>query len=71
MRNLKNILSKNLSLIDKAIEAIKGSERPVIYAGGGVITSGGSSELVKFAEKAMIPVTTSLMGLVQYLQNIL
>lgn len=54
---------KNLSLIDKAIEAIKGSERPVIYAGGGVITSGGSSELVKFAEKAMIPVTTSLMGL--------
>ena len=31
---------KNLSLIDKAIEAIKGSERPVIYAGGGVITSG-------------------------------
>lgn len=56
-------LQKNLSLIDRAAKAIIASERPVIYAGGGVISSGGSAELVELAEKAMIPVTTSLMGL--------
>ena len=47
----------------KAAEAINKAERPVIYAGGGVITAGASEELRQLARKANIPVTTTLMGL--------
>lgn len=39
------------------------SQRPLIYAGGGIISSGASEELHKFAEKFQIPVVTTLMGL--------
>ncbi len=49
--------------IEKALELLSVAERPVIYAGGGVIASGGSAELVRFAEQLAIPVTTTLMGL--------
>ncbi len=49
--------------IKKAIEAIKKSKRPVIYAGGGVIHSNASKELIELAEKLQAPITTTLMGL--------
>ncbi|OPY36864.1 MAG: acetolactate synthase 3 catalytic subunit [Methanoregula sp. PtaU1.Bin051] len=49
--------------IDKAIELIVKAERPVIYAGGGVICSNASAELVEFATLLSIPVTTTLMGI--------
>lgn len=49
--------------IQKACKLIEQSRKPVIYAGGGVITSGASDELRKFAEITGIPVTTTLMGL--------
>ncbi|AET90811.1 acetolactate synthase, large subunit, biosynthetic type [Burkholderia sp. YI23] len=39
------------------------SERPLLYAGGGVIASGASAELRAFAERYRIPVVTTLMGL--------
>lgn len=53
----------NPKQIRRAAEAIDKSERPVIYAGGGVISSGASSELAEFARRINIPVTTTLMGL--------
>lgn len=53
----------NPKQIKRAAEAVEESERPVIYAGGGVISSGASSRLVEFARHANIPVTTTLMGL--------
>ena len=53
----------NPKQIRRAAEAIDKSERPVIYAGGGVISSGASSELAEFAGRINIPVTTTLMGL--------
>lgn len=53
----------NPKQIKRAAEAIDKSERPVIYAGGGVISSGASSELAEFARRINIPVTTTLMGL--------
>ncbi|MFQ6065712.1 MAG: biosynthetic-type acetolactate synthase large subunit [bacterium] len=53
----------NPKQIRRAAEAIAHSQRPVIYAGGGVITSGASSELAEFARHTNIPVTTTLMGL--------
>ncbi len=49
-------LNEIMGLIEKA-------ERPVIYCGGGIISSGASAELKKFAEAAQIPVTTTLMGI--------
>src|SRR3989339_2006681 len=51
--------SKQISL---AVKAIKESQKPVIYAGGGVISSDASGELRELAEKCNIPVTTTLMG---------
>jgi len=53
----------NPKQIRRAAQAINESERPVIYAGGGVISSGASSELAEFARCINIPVTTTLMGL--------
>lgn len=49
--------------IKKAAELIQEAKKPVIYAGGGVVTSGASRELIELAEKTSIPVTTTLMGL--------
>ncbi len=49
--------------IEKAIELIAAAERPVIYAGGGVICSNASAELVELATMLSIPVTTTLMGI--------
>ncbi|MFP4176256.1 MAG: biosynthetic-type acetolactate synthase large subunit [Planctomycetota bacterium] len=49
--------------IKKAARAINGAEKPVVYAGGGVIVSEASEELRGFARQANIPVTTTLMGL--------
>ncbi len=49
--------------INKALELILRSKRPVVYAGGGVILSNASKELKKFSTKLSIPTTTTLMGL--------
>ena len=49
--------------IERAVEAIARSRRPVIYAGAGVIHGGASAELLELAHKTRIPVTTSLLGL--------
>jgi acetolactate synthase-1/2/3 large subunit len=49
--------------IEKAAEMIKNAKRPIIFAGGGVTTSGASTELYELAIKINAPVTLSLMGL--------
>ncbi len=49
--------------IGKAVDMILASKRPLIYAGGGVISSDAAKQLKTFAEKLSIPVTTTLMGL--------
>ncbi len=49
--------------IKRLMDAIGASKRPLIYAGGGVITSNASEELARFAKKTGIPVTLTLMGL--------
>ncbi|MHB1001748.1 MAG: biosynthetic-type acetolactate synthase large subunit [Armatimonadota bacterium] len=48
--------------IKKAAKAIAAAERPVLYVGGGLITSGASPELIELSERANIPVTTTLLG---------
>ncbi|MFA4991083.1 MAG: biosynthetic-type acetolactate synthase large subunit [Candidatus Omnitrophota bacterium] len=49
--------------IKKAAKIISASKKPIIYAGGGVITSGASPELRELAEKIQAPVTWTLMGI--------
>jgi len=49
--------------IAAAAEAINTAKRPVLMAGGGVIQAGAAKELRALAEKASIPVTTTLLGL--------
>ena len=44
-------------------ELLDASERPLIYAGGGVINAGAADELRAFAERYRIPVVTTLMGI--------
>jgi len=51
------------NLVEKAAEMIVNSKRPVIYAGGGIISSDASQELLQLAEKINAPVTTTLMGI--------
>jgi acetolactate synthase-1/2/3 large subunit len=53
----------NVQQIKKAAAEIIKSSKPVIYAGGGVISSNASAELRKFAEKVQAPVTTTLTGM--------
>ena len=52
----------NTRQIKRAIETIVESKKPVIIAGGGVILSNASDELVKFATLTNIPIATTLMG---------
>jgi acetolactate synthase-1/2/3 large subunit len=49
--------------IEQAAEFCWNSERPYIYAGGGVITSGASQELREFSELLEAPVALTVMGL--------
>lgn len=60
---VSNLSHHGSEYIDKAVELINNSKQPMIYAGGGVIISDSSSELVELAEKLKAPVTTSLMGI--------
>lgn len=49
--------------IKKAMRLIANAKRPVLYTGGGIISSGAAGELLRFAEILSIPVTNTLMGL--------
>lgn len=63
--NLKRIAEINIPSeenIKKVVELINNSERPFIYAGGGIGISGAEKELLELAEKANIPVSESLMA---------
>ena len=53
----------NKKQIRKIVDLVAAAEKPVIFAGGGIILSGSAQELTAFARTARIPVTASLMGL--------
>jgi len=49
--------------IARAAKLIGQAERPLIYAGGGVVAANASDELRELAWKAHIPVTTTILGI--------
>jgi acetolactate synthase-1/2/3 large subunit len=63
LQGYKPTYSGHLRQVKRALEEILEAKKPVIYAGGGIITSNSSRELKDFAHKLQIPVTTTLMGL--------
>ena len=48
--------------LEKVVEAIKNSTRPLIYAGGGVVQSGATPLLIELATRMHAPISTSIMG---------
>lgn len=63
LRGYRPAESGHAGQIKKALEALLRSTRPMICAGGGVIQGDAASELLAFAQRLKLPVTTSLMGL--------
>jgi acetolactate synthase-1/2/3 large subunit len=53
----------NQKQIRQAAKALAAAQRPVIYAGGGVVNADASEELREFAHSDRFPVTCTLMGL--------
>ena len=53
----------NQKQIRQAAKALASAQRPVIYAGGGVVNANASAELTAFATSDRFPVTCTLMGL--------
>lgn len=63
LRSYNPTYEGNMKMIREAMNLISIAKRPVIMAGGGIISSEASDKLREFAEKLQIPVTTTLMGL--------
>ena len=49
--------------IKNAVQLIRRAERPIIFAGHGIIQADASKELMEFAEKSGTPVLNTLLGL--------
>ncbi|VXC76780.1 acetolactate synthase 3 catalytic subunit [Massilia sp. 9I] len=63
MRSYKPVDKGHAGQIRKAVQLLQQAERPMIYAGGGVILANASNELNRMVEKTGFPVTNTLMGL--------
>jgi acetolactate synthase-1/2/3 large subunit len=63
MRTYNPTLFGHPGQIKKAAKLIAAAKKPIIYAGGGVITSGAHKELKILAEKINAPLTWTLMGI--------
>ena len=63
MRSYKPVDKGHAGQIRKAVQLLQGAERPMIYAGGGVILADAAPELNRLVDKLGAPVTNTLMGL--------
>jgi len=63
LRGYRILKKVNQLQVNQAAQMINQSRRPVLYVGGGAISSGAHQEILVLAEKAGLPVTTTLMGL--------
>ena len=63
IRGYKPVIFGHPGQIKKAAKLISDAHKPIIYAGGGVITSGAHQELKALAERIQAPVVMTMMGL--------
>ncbi len=63
LQGYKPTTEAHMGQIKRAYTAISKAKKPVIYAGGGVISSNAAGELKQLGESLRCPVTTTLMGL--------
>jgi len=56
------VVDGNPGQIAEAADALSAAERPIVYAGGGIISSGATPELTALVERTGIPVVLTLMG---------
>ena len=61
-KGFKRVGEINKDDINKAVELIKNSQKPLLYVGGGAIASGAHEQLYTLSSNCQIPVTTTLMG---------
>jgi acetolactate synthase I/II/III large subunit len=66
MRSYNPAVKGHSGQIKKAVDLLLSAQRPIIYAGGGVILGDGSKELIKLTETLGYPITLTLMGLGAY-----
>ena len=52
----------NVKQVKQAVNLIRESKRPVLYVGGGIVSSGATPELTELAETMKIPVVNTLTG---------
>jgi len=63
IRGYKPKVEGHKGQMKRVLSEIGKARKPVIYAGGGIIISRATEELVDFAERNQIPVTCTLLGL--------
>lgn len=63
MRSYNPVIKGHLGQIKRAVQVLLEAERPIIYAGGGVILSDAAEKLTRLAKRLGFPVTHTLMGL--------
>ncbi|MGE4503891.1 MAG: biosynthetic-type acetolactate synthase large subunit [Desulfovibrionaceae bacterium] len=63
LRSYNPHVQPHVGQVRKVAKLIRKAERPLIYSGGGVISSGSHEELTWLARNLSVPVTSTLMGL--------
>ena len=66
LRSYNPTVNGHKGQIKKALKALLVAKKPVLFVGGGAIAAGCHEELIQFAQRLNLPVTSSLMGLGVY-----
>ncbi|MDD2586216.1 MAG: biosynthetic-type acetolactate synthase large subunit [Syntrophomonadaceae bacterium] len=69
IRGYRVLKGYNSGQVIAAVDLINNAQKPVIYAGGGVIISNAAAELRELSELRKMPVTTTLMGIGSFPSN--
>jgi len=63
MKNYRPFIEARKRELELVAEAIRDSDKPIIYAGNGTICSNASEDLLQFVEKTGIPIVMTVLGL--------
>src|SRR5678816_3898101 len=66
MRSYNPVIKGHAGQIKKAIQALIGAKRPMVYSGGGVILGNAAPQLARLVRMLGLPCTNTLMGLGGY-----